>query len=74
MPETEEPLWMWGILMAVLLTGIAFDLFAHRGDRAESNGGGAIWPSSRLAFGWSLGGSFCCRLGQGRADANLAAI
>jgi tellurite resistance protein TerC len=46
MPHLVVPVWAWALLAALVVVLISIDLFAHRGDRADS---------PRRAIAWSIG-------------------
>ncbi len=43
------PAWAWSLLAGVMISLIAIDLLAHRGDRADSKRGALIWTAVWIA-------------------------
>lgn len=55
-PATEHPAWMWITLASVLAVLLIVDLFAHRGEHAQSRNAAIAWSSIWIGVGLGFGG------------------
>lgn len=67
------PSWAWAVFGVAVVVGLTLDLFAHRGDRAESQKNAAIWTAIWIAAGLGFLGFVALLLGREAAEEYLAA-
>jgi tellurite resistance protein TerC len=68
MSSLSVPAWAWAMLAVIVVTSIAIDLLAHRGDRVDSKsralGWTLVWVGLALAFGAWITVRFGARAGE----------
>ncbi len=52
----DFPLWGWAVFAILLLCMLALDLFAHRGERADSQKSAIVWSVIWITVGLAFGG------------------
>jgi len=73
MSELVVPAWAWGLLAGVMLSLIAIDLFAHRGDRVDSRRRALVWTVVWIAAAVVFGAVVAAWLGADAAEQYFAA-
>ncbi|HEX3764960.1 MAG TPA: TerC/Alx family metal homeostasis membrane protein [Kofleriaceae bacterium] len=73
MSELVVPAWAWGLLAGVMLLLISIDLFAHRGDRADSRRRALIWTAVWIAAAIGFGAFVALWFGSNAAEQFFAA-
>ncbi|MGA9524535.1 MAG: TerC family protein [Myxococcaceae bacterium] len=69
----DFPLWGWAVFAVLLFVMLFIDLFAHRGERADSQRSAIVWSVIWIAVGLSFGGFIWWKWGAGHAGDYLAA-
>jgi tellurite resistance protein TerC len=68
MTSLVVPAWAWALLAILLCVLVSIDLFAHRGDRADSRRGALVWSIAwivaALAFAGFVAGYFGADAGE----------
>ncbi len=73
MSSLVVPVWAWALLAAIVVTSIALDLFAHRGDRVDSKRRALVWTGVWVAVSLAFGGWIWARFGAAAGEEFLAA-
>jgi tellurite resistance protein TerC len=73
MSSLVVPAWAWALLAAIVVTSIALDLFAHRGDRVDSKRRALVWTGVWVAVSLAFGGWIWARFGAVAGEEFLAA-
>ncbi|MBX5482092.1 MAG: TerC/Alx family metal homeostasis membrane protein [Myxococcaceae bacterium] len=68
-----EPLWIWLVFAGVLFTGLAVDLFLHRGERGDSHRGSVVWAVVWVTIGLGFAGFVYATMGAEKASNYVAA-
>lgn len=73
MSELVVPAWAWALLAGVMLLLISIDLFAHRGDRADSRRRALMWSAVWIAAAVGFGAFVALWFGSEAAEQFFAA-
>jgi tellurite resistance protein TerC len=73
MSSLVVPAWAWALLACLVMTSIAIDLFAHRGDRVDSKSRALVWTIVWIAVAAVFGGWIAVRFGATAAEEYFAA-
>jgi tellurite resistance protein TerC len=73
MSDLVVPVWAWALLAGVMVVLVSIDLFAHRGDRADSRGRAVVWSIVWIAAAVIFGGFVGVRFGADAAEQYFAA-
>jgi tellurite resistance protein TerC len=69
----DVPLWAWGVLAAVVLISVFTDLFAHRGDHADSRKRAVLWTVTWISIALAFNVFVAVRFGRAAGEEFLAA-
>jgi tellurite resistance protein TerC len=73
MHSIDVPLWAWGLLAFLMLALVSVDIFAHRGDHADSRKRAILWSVAWIAAALAFNGWVAVRFGAEAGEQFLAA-
>ena len=73
MSSLDVPAWAWALLAIIVVSSIAIDLLAHRGDRVDSKSRALVWTLVWVGVALAFGAWITVRFGTQAGEEYLAA-